>query len=138
LTYYEFSEPTLNGFSKEISQIRNENGPYKITGERPVRTVTLAEILDQHLPRGQRIDFLTIDVEGLDLEVLKSNDWTKYKPTIVLAEDLSLQKLERMDESPVVGLMRQHGYELYGKAVNTLIFRRQGRLLPYEREAKFE
>jgi FkbM family methyltransferase len=138
LTYYEFSEPTLNGFSKEISQARNQNGPYKITGERPVRTLTLAEILDQHLPRGQRIDFLTIDVEGLDLEVLESNDWTKYKPTLILVEDLTFKSFDKMDASPVVSFLRQHGYELYCKAVNTLIFRRQGRVLPYEREAKFE
>jgi FkbM family methyltransferase len=138
LTYYEFDEPTLNGFSKEISQSRNENGPYKILNERKVQTAKLSEILDRHLPPGQKIDFLNIDVEGLDLEVLQSNDWEKYQPTIILAEDLCLTDLRHIDQSPVACLMQQHGYELYGKAVNTLIFRKIGRPLPYERNAKFE
>jgi hypothetical protein len=37
--------------------------------------VTLSSVLDQHLPPGQKIDFLTIDAEGHDLKVLCSNDW---------------------------------------------------------------
>lgn len=138
LTYYEFDEPTLNGLSQEISFIRNDNGPYRITNQREVKTVGLAEILDRYLPSGQRIDFLNIDVEGFDLEVLQSNDWAKYQPTIVLAEDLCLSNLRQLEKSPVVSFMQQQGYELYGKAVNTLIFRKMGRPLPYERRAKFE
>jgi FkbM family methyltransferase len=138
LAYYEFDEPTLNGFSKEISSARNEHGPYKIVGERKIAVVTLAEVLDRHLPTGQTIDFLNIDVEGFDLEVLQSNDWTKYQPTIVLAEDLDLSDLRHLDKSPVASFMQQQGYEPYGKAVNTLIFRKTGRPLPYERRAKFE
>ena len=138
LTYYEFDESTLNGFSKEISESRNENGPYKIVNERTVQTTKLSEILDRHLPPGQKIDFLNIDVEGLDLEVLQSNNWEKYQPTIVLAEDLTLTDLRHLDQSPVACLMQEHGYEVYGKAVNTLIFRKIGRPLPYERNAKFE
>jgi FkbM family methyltransferase len=138
LTYYEFDEPTLNGLSQEISFIRNDNGPYRIVNQREVKTVGLAEVLDRYLPSGQRIDFLNIDVEGFDLEVLQSNDWTKYQPTIVLAEDLCLSNLLQLEKSPVASFMQQQGYELYGKAVNTLIFRKTGRPLPYERRAKFE
>ena len=33
-----------------------------------------------------KIDFLKIDVEGYEFEVLKSNDWEKYRPTIVCIE----------------------------------------------------
>ncbi|HUJ10926.1 MAG TPA: FkbM family methyltransferase [Verrucomicrobiae bacterium] len=138
LTYYEFDEPTLNGLSREISLVRHENGPYRIVQQREVETVGLLEIFQRHLPAGQRIDFLNIDVEGLDLEVLQSNDWTKYRPMIVLAEDLCLSDLRHLDKSPVASFMQRHGYELYAKAVNTLIFRKTGELLPYERRAKFE
>ena len=70
--------------------------------------------------------------------MLRSNNWTKYQPTIVLAEDLSLSNLRQLDSSPVVCFMEQQGYELYGKAVNTLVFRKIDQLLPYEQRAKFE
>jgi FkbM family methyltransferase len=138
LTFYEFDEPTLIGFCKDISLNRHENGPYKIVGERQIETVTLTEVLDRCLPAGQRIDFLNVDVEGLDLDVLASNDWTKYQPTVVLAEDLTLTSMRDLDKSPVVCLMQQQGYELYCKVVNTLIFRKIDRALSYERHAKFE
>jgi len=32
------------------------------------------------------IDFLKIDVEGYEFEVLKSNDWDKYRPTVICIE----------------------------------------------------
>ena len=44
-----------------------------------MRTRTLENILDEYLPEGQLIDFLTIDVEGMDFEVLKSNNWEKIQ-----------------------------------------------------------
>jgi hypothetical protein len=68
LTYYAFNEPALNGFSKELSDERkNANNNYHIIFE----TSTLTEILDNNLPQNQEIDFLSIDVEGLDFMVLK-------------------------------------------------------------------
>lgn len=33
------------------------------------------------------IDFLSIDVDGLDFEVLKSNDWDRWKPQAVCVEN---------------------------------------------------
>ena len=39
----------------------------------------------------QPIDFFSIDVEGLDLSVLKSNNWNRYRPTYILAELLETE-----------------------------------------------
>ena len=48
--------------------------------------ITLEDILDNYLPKNQEINFLTIDVEGLDFDVLKSNNFEKYKPKMILIE----------------------------------------------------
>ncbi len=48
----------------------------------PARTLT--SILDQHLI--QRIDLLSLDVEGFELDVLKGIDFDKYKPCFMLIE----------------------------------------------------
>jgi FkbM family methyltransferase len=53
-----------------------------------VRTKPLSLILDEHLPADTPIDFLSIDCEGHDRIVLESNDWKRYRPTVVLTEDL--------------------------------------------------
>ena len=89
LTYYAFNEPALNGFSKELSDSRvKEENNYHIIFEKDIETSTLEEVLDINLPRNQEIDFLSIDVEGLDFMVLKSNNFEKYKPKVILIEIL--------------------------------------------------
>ena len=63
-----------------------------------------------------------MDVEGLDLKVLASNDWEKYRPKVVLVEilDASLNKLEK---DPVYSYMVTQGYTLFAKLVHTCIFK---------------
>ncbi len=122
LTYYIFNEPALNGFHKELSRGRDKNGGYFITGTREIKTVKLSDILDRHSHRFKEIDFLSVDVEGLDLQVLKSNNWDKYRPAIVMTEDLDNFTIDEKGKSQVVGFLEKTGYRLYAKTVNTLFF----------------
>jgi len=82
-------------------------------------------ILSRHLPAGSRIDFMSVDVEGFDLPVLRSNDWSRYRPRCVLAEALGLSLEEALD-CEVCRFMKQQNYELFAKTFNTLIFRDRG------------
>ena len=52
--------------------------------ERTVATLTLAEICERHADA--TIDFLSVDVEGHEREVLAGADWKKWRPRIVLVE----------------------------------------------------
>ena len=54
---------------------------------------TLDEILDDHLPKSKKIDFLNVDVEGHDYEVISSLNMDKYRPGIICIEihDFSIQ-----------------------------------------------
>lgn len=122
LTFYCFNEPALNGFSKEHSkEIDSASNPYHIIKEVDVETYPLADVLDKYLPAGQKIDFLTIDVEGLDLVVLKSNNWAKYKPSYVMAEDRI--DFENLAESDVYNYLKEQGYQLVAKTFRTLFFK---------------
>jgi len=122
LTYYQFNEPALNTFSKKIAKERNGLRDYRIIAKKKILCRRLDELLDMHLPEGQQIDFMSIDVEGLDLNVLRSNNWERYNPGIILVEDLQRQPLSEMENSPVVTYLVSKGYELYSKSVNTLFF----------------
>jgi FkbM family methyltransferase len=125
LTYYEFNETALNGFSKELSDQRDGLGDYKVIATHQIETFTLAEILDEHLPAGQVIDFMSVDVEGLDLQVLKSNDWRKYRPRFVLAESLqTTESIDSLKDSDVYAWMTSCGYHLCAKLFFTTIFER--------------
>ncbi len=129
LTYYEFNEPALNGFSEEISKERDGLRNYQIIAKKDLKTYTLSEVLDKYLPEGQAIDFMNVDVEGLDEKVLKSNNWKKYRPKIVLVEDLQASTLlssGKINESTIVEFMEKIGYVLHITLGNTLIFASRG------------
>ena len=65
----------------------------------------LSKILDTHL-KNNEIDFLDIDVEGMDLDVLKSNNWLKYRPKLILVEILD-NNLDNIKKNPVVQFMQK-------------------------------
>jgi len=123
LNYYIFNEPALNGFSKELSNERhNAKSKYYIEKIIKINVLPLSVALDHNLPAGQDIDFLSVDVEGLDFDVLKSNDWTKYRPKLVLVEILN-GGLNDVEQSSIGQLMADNGYLVYAKCVNTVFFK---------------
>ena len=123
LTYYKFDESALNSFSSDLSKKRDIQTKYKIIEEIQLKTKTLAKVLDEHLPSNQKIDFLSIDVEGLDYEVLQSNNWGKYQPQVILVEDLELENITKVDSSKVYTFLVDKGYVLIAKTIRTLIFK---------------
>ena len=54
--------------------------------QKKIKTKTLTNILDKTKFKRKEIDFLNIDTEGSDLEVLKSLDFKKYKPKLICVE----------------------------------------------------
>jgi len=121
LTYYGFNEPALNGFSRELSEERNGKNGYFIEFTHNIETCTLEEILNNNLPDNQEIDFLSIDVEGLDFEVLKSNNFEKYRPKVILIELLG-SSLSSIENNEISKFLEKINYSIYAKAVNTVIF----------------
>jgi hypothetical protein len=85
-----------------------------------IKVKPLREILAYYL-KSRKIDFLNVDVEGFDLNVLKSNDWSKYRPRFVLAEILG-SSLHNIDQDKIVQFMREQGYVVYAKQVHTVFF----------------
>jgi FkbM family methyltransferase len=126
LTFYMFDDPALNGFSQQLSEQRSTNGQaYKIIQTIDLETVTLSEILAKHLPKGQLIDFMSIDVEGLDYDVLLSNDWNRFRPKIILVEILN-RSLEDLFNHEITKLLNSEGYVITSKTMNTVFFTLKG------------
>lgn len=124
LIYYAFNEPACSGFCKELADTYSNLSHYEKLFEKEIQTYPISEVLDEYLPPNQTVDFLNIDVEGLDYQVLMSNNWEKYRPTLVLVEDLQQTSMEEANESKVAVFMREQNYSLYGKTICTLIFKK--------------
>jgi FkbM family methyltransferase len=121
LSYFVFTEPALNTFDPELVAERKELRDFQLLETREVRVRRLDDLLTEHLPCGQRIDFISIDVEGLDLQVLKSNDWRRFRPRILLVEARALE-FDQLDADPVNVFAVSAGYKLVAKTVSTLIY----------------
>lgn len=118
LAYYSFEEPALNTFDPNVAVSRDS----RLISKECIQVLRLSDVLDRHLPPNQKIDFLTIDVEGLDLQVLRSNDWSRYRPSYVLAEALGMRDISQVVNTELCAYMASQGYSLYAKCVNTLFF----------------
>jgi FkbM family methyltransferase len=121
LKFFAFDPPALNTFSVELAAERKAIEKFKFIFEKEIRTVQLYEVLEQYIKPSQEIDFLTIDVEGLDLQVLLSNNWSKYRPKVILVESLGFS-LEDFSNDEVYLFLTNQGYKLFSKTINTLFF----------------
>jgi FkbM family methyltransferase len=122
LTYHIFNEPALNTFSTAKVEEYTQDPKYQVIKEKKIETWPLADILDHYLPSGRSIDFLTIDAEGLDMDVLRSNNWEKYRPTYILVESDPFL-LSNMQHSELGQFMQQAGYAIFAKTYYTYIFK---------------
>ena len=64
---------------------------------------------------------MSIDTEGLDLEVLQSNDWQRYRPGLLIVELLDCP-LTELSGHPISQFVASHGYHPKSKALNSVIF----------------
>ena len=87
-----------------------------------VQSLRLETILDRYLPAGQSISFLSVDVEGHDLEVLHSNDWSRYRPELVVVEEHK-DTLREVLESDVARFLEEVNYSLYSWIKPSLIYK---------------
>lgn len=131
LEYYSFEEPALNSFSKEISEERIRTGwKLKKNGVIKIETFPINDVLCNHVPEGQIIDFITIDVEGLELNLLKTLDFSKFAPIFFLIEELEFvgRDFTEYKTSSVYKFLQNKGYAPVAKTMRTVIYQNVNKL----------
>ena len=121
MTFYSWGAPCVfNTADPAIAEERASTlgRPPEITR---VQCLTLCALLDEYLPAGQNIDFMTVDVEGLDLDVLKSNNWERYRPELVIAEAYSTELGELVD-TEIYKFMLSQGYACISWIKPSIVF----------------
>ncbi|MBI1395524.1 MAG: FkbM family methyltransferase [Betaproteobacteria bacterium] len=120
LVFYEMSEPTLSTFSEAQARRYEADGNAKVTGTRRVPVRTFRELVDEHCERPP--DFVSLDVEGLDVAILKSIDFATCRPTVFCVETLTYSSRRQGDRiGEIDDLMVGAGYMRYADThVNTI------------------
>jgi FkbM family methyltransferase len=92
LKFYLFDTDTLSTFSSDSVEKYKTLG-FKVIEEKLIELVSLEEVISKYLGN-EPIDFISIDTEGYDLEVLKSNNWEKYRPKLICVENFEEDEVE--------------------------------------------
>jgi len=101
--YYQKKLSQLSTIKKAISNERMQ-GNIK---EKKIKSLKLNSILNQSKFKNRQIDFLNIDVEGADFEVLKSLDFTIYEPKIICIEIMD----KNIFESKIYNFLKDINYK---------------------------
>jgi FkbM family methyltransferase len=123
MTFCIMDDPGFNSASEEYAdKIVREMGR-KVERIIEVPTRTIDSILDEYFPEG--VEFVSIDTEGMELEILKSMDFEKHRPLCLCVETVENQG-GRFEKTAVVGeFLREKGYEVYADTfINTIFWDR--------------
>lgn len=105
-TMYELPEQnvgtSLNPTMAKLTSIWHKNA--KII-EQKIPTLRLESVLQKHA-RNKSIDFMNIDTEGTELSVLKSNDWKRFRPKLLIIE------IVHFDREEIIQYLKTQNYTL--------------------------
>jgi len=79
--------PTLSSFSKEFIDSNLSCPSYRLKEIVTIPLLTTSEIIDSYFPASP--NFVSLDVEGHDVNIVKAWDFTRYRPEVFCVETLS-------------------------------------------------
>ena len=117
--YIMHGDGQLNTFSKEEAlELQRERGSSVLDRVVSIPLVNVNRILGDHFSPGGP-DVLSIDTEGMDLEILRSLDFARFRPKIICAETLSAGT--NVVSDAITRLLIRKGYTVRGGTfVNTI------------------
>jgi hypothetical protein len=107
----------LNTTNKKFANINFPNG-FKIAN---VKCSSLNKVLDQTKYKGRIIDFLNLDVESTERDVLKSLNFNIYKPKLVCIE-IHFNKLRDLKFNKTYQFLLKKGYKKKWRKKYSFIF----------------
>lgn len=117
--YYVMTYDGLNTFSKEEAehQVQTSQGKVSIQEVIKIPLLNINDVMDEHFHGAPA--FLSVDTEGLDLAILQSIDYSRFRPKIICAETLVSNTRKTRPEIPE--FMGRQGYIARGGSfVNTI------------------
>lgn len=96
----------MSTFSEELKQTYSTNKHWATTvfSDYEVKVQKLSQIFSEN--NISSIDFMKIDVEGLEYQVLRSNDWKKHRPHVICIESNHIVE----DWRPI---LKEESYKLF-------------------------
>ena len=121
LDFYIMSELTLSTFSVKQLDDYIANG-YSIKKTVKIPVITIPEIIEKYC-NNKFPDFLSLDVEGLDIDILKSIDYQKSCPIVICVETISFSETGNgVKNLDIISFLENKGYIVYADTYINTIF----------------
>lgn len=117
-----FAESAYNTLDPTIAKLHELKS--SIIDEIVVNTARLDQVLDKYSYEFNEIDFMSIDIEGLELEVLQTNNWIKYSPKVIVCE-IFLESYENLMEHEITRYLKQKDYFVFSKLFHSVFYIRK-------------
>ena len=118
--YFCFLDAALNTMDDKLKEKRIKDG-HAFKEAIKINTSSLKDVLDL-AGLNTTIDFMSIDVEGLELEVLKSNNWEKYSPKFIIVHYKS-KNINDCLQSSMSSYLSEKNYEMYAKSFHSVFYK---------------
>ena len=118
--FYVFDINAWNTFDTNEVKIRLLTGASRVVEVKKVKMVHINDLIERYFESLPHL--LSIDIEGLDFEVLSSLDFEKYPIPVICAETCSLSSNHiRVKDEKIMKLLLLNNYEVYADTnVNTI------------------
>lgn len=123
LKLFVFSSRTLNTFSENEAKKYEREG-HEVIASYEIEVVTFDDVMNKYFDEVP--DFVSLDVEGMDIEILQSIDFSKYQPTVFCIETITYSRGGEGEKLTVIDdIMAGHGYLKYADTyINTIYVRK--------------
>lgn len=120
MPYYMFDEPAYNTFSTERFDFLKKINQKLIRTEH-ISTKTLDQAL-QGITMPNVIDFMNIDTEGMEVEIVQSINWTRIRPSLLVVES-KVESLQNVLNSELTLYLKTQAYVPVARLFNTVIYK---------------
>lgn len=118
LDFYVLSPKTLSTFNKKIAEGYNNLKGCSIEQVLKVKVVNVNTILNNFFKATPT--FISLDVEGLEMDILKSFDFDKFRPVCFIIETITFVGSEKVTE--IIDFMISKNYKIHADTFINTIF----------------
>jgi FkbM family methyltransferase len=125
LPFYVVDPATMSTFSAEDARLLATAHGFRIVEVLDVEVVPLSEVLSH--PKCPRLpDFLSIDVEGLDAEIIGAIDFSAWSPLVICCETAAFTSKGPIGKKiDLIEYVKRQGYLVYADTMINTIFVRE-------------
>lgn len=119
--FYVFDEDSLCTFSSEFKDELLANSNKRLVEVASIPIYGINAVLREHCPACPH--FVSLDIEGLDYEILRAFDFAHFRPQVFCVETISYsEQRNETKNTPLIEFLCEQGYFVYADTYINTIF----------------